>query len=329
MKMLPGWLCCGFLLFLASGPALAEPECRPAAVIEGPEGIRGPVQELLAARGVAGRLMPGCPAIRVQIAAVDGGFEVALQDPSGRAGAFRVVGATTAAALIEAWASAALQPLLPLGAPELFGGEPAGAAPSRPPREHRIGLQAGLRALVSPVGTQLGAGAGIQLRAGALRFSAEGNLYDFGSSSVSEAVISDGGPSGPPLSVVSEELRSVREGLLRVGIPVARGRLTFTPSVAAGLSAVISDVDTVREVALSDTQTILEPSSETFSTTGFRAEGQAELAIALRGPIRLQLAGALGLAGSNTSERSDRGLFGSSAPTARIYSRLSVGVAFR
>ncbi len=266
----------GVLLSLVGGSAAADPECRPTAVIEGQPEVSGAVISQLSQRGVSDAPALGCPAIRAEVEATATGIEVSLRDPSGKVGTFYVVEPGTAAALIEAWARAALEPLLPLGGPDLLGSASLPAAPQvaplqAPPQvfpllaspqaaypqatqledvapQRRTALQASASILATGPFSGPGVSLALVRQRGQLQFSVEGDVYKL-NGRLEEFITSDSATYERWAWGIGEVTtggfpnhsllgNQDLEGLVRVGAPFSGRLLTIVPSIALGVGVV-------------------------------------------------------------------------------------------
>lgn len=155
------------MLVGAAGDARAM--CAPAAIVRGPAEIVGPIREALAAHGVIGEAVEGCPSLQAAVASAGPELTVTIEDPYGHVHAHTAANANAAATLIESWADVEQElPLLavrewrrPTGAPRgvVDLDTPSGLVVHQDPAPS-VGLSAALEMSIGSDGSAWGGVAG-------------------------------------------------------------------------------------------------------------------------------------------------------------------------
>ncbi len=89
---------------LVGAMAEARAACTPAALVGGPADLVVPIRRALAARGITGEAVEGCPPLRADVAPNGSELTVTIEDPYGHVHTHAAANADAAATLIESWA---------------------------------------------------------------------------------------------------------------------------------------------------------------------------------------------------------------------------------
>lgn len=317
------------LIFAAFGvffapDALAQSECAPTAILDGNAALLGPATKLLIAKGLrvepAG-LPPGdCPALNVRLTRAEGGYRLNIRDPWGRTADRFVRDLETVGTLVASWANVSLvegTAVPEISAPPVQ--EPAVVVPEvKVPEVTTATTAQPIVAPVAPVEVPVEE---------APKEEAPAEIVPVPEASNSSAIIlrlsGEGGvgrdrarwagvglSACAPISVFclgvsgrynrSDEERSAADGFLFLGLPLAMGPVTITPSVGGGGGWMSSSDRELRPLARCRGRNCAERSivrgdDDDDGEMGLdpRVEARLDASIALAESFHLQLGGSI------------------------------------
>jgi hypothetical protein len=215
--------------------AAAAPLCPPAALLEGTGTVVGAVRKVLVQRGLEARGVSGCPAVRVHLARARRGISVAIEDVYGRRIERKLSSAEAVGALIESWATPALEVR---SEPVAVAETPAALTLKDEPPPARVAPAAAANANASQLFAQaessmdtdgvlwMGVRLGACVAVGPACVTAQARYATDG--------------WGPMVTRPASLLRTDWEGLLGVALPLRLRGVRLTPTASAGLGWVHS-----------------------------------------------------------------------------------------